>query len=146
MSNFRIYKTSSRIEVKIEGLSIFVSPLSYHHKMELQDLMVKAADGDMDSAMKAIVKALKVSVKDIQGVRTLNESGEDVPYVLEFQGDEVSDDCINDLLNMPISNKITAVCTSLLGGVSDKIMGPDGKPLEGVSIVAPKMESKSRKK
>ena len=127
-------------------MSIFISPLSYHQKMELQDLMQKAADGDMDSAMKAIVRALKVSIKDIKGVSTLNEQGKDVPYVLEFQGDEVSDECINDLLNMPISNKITTVCTSLLGGVTDKIMGPDGKPLEGVSIIAPKMESKTRKK
>jgi hypothetical protein len=146
MNVSRIYKTSSRIEVKIEDLSIFISPLSYHQKMELQDLMVKAAAGDMDAAMKAIVKALKVTLKDIRGVVTVNENNEDVPYVLEFQDGEVTDDCINDLLNMPVSNKITAVCTSLLGGVPDKILGPDGKPLEGVSIVAPKMESKTRKK
>lgn len=146
MSIHRIYKTSSRIEVKVDDLSVFISPLTYHQKMDLQPLMVKAAAGDMDAAMKAVVLALKVTVKDIKGVLTQDEQGNDVPYVLEFVNGEVTDDCINDLLNMPCSNKISTICTAMMAGVPDKIIGPDGVPLQGVSIIHPKMESKSRKK
>lgn len=146
MNGFRIYKTSSKIEVKIEDISIFVSPLSYHQKMELQGLMVKAANGDMNAAMEAVVKALKMSVKDLKGVLILDDQGNDVEYKLEFNGEELSEECVNDLLNMPISNKISTICTSLLAGVPDKIIGPDGEPLEGVSIVRPKMEKAKAKK
>ena len=144
-NGFRIYKTSQKIEIKVDNLSIFVSPLSYHQKLELQGLMVKASQGDMEAAMQAIVKALKVSLKDISGVITEDEQGNDIEYKLAFQDNEVSDECINDLLNMPCSNKISTICTSLLAGVPDQILGPDGKPLEGVSIIKPKVATKPKK-
>lgn len=146
MSNFRIYKTNQKIEVKVDDLSIFVSPLSVHQKMELQGLMMKAANNDMNAAMEAVVKALKMAVKDIKGVLTSDEEGNDVDYELGFDGEELSDECVNDLLNMPCSNKISQICTSLLAGIPDKILGPDGKPLDGVSIVHPKAEKPKAKK
>jgi hypothetical protein len=143
MSNgFRIYKTNQKIEIKVDDISIFISPLSYHQKLDLQDLMLKASQGDMNAAMSAIVKALKVSLKDIKGVVQDDEGTE---YKLEFIDGEVSDDCVNDLLNMPCSNKISTICTSLLAGVPDKILGADGQPLEGVSIVKQKAVSKPKK-
>ena len=139
----RIYKTNSRIEVKVDDLSVFISPLSYHQKMSLQVLMLKAANNDMNAAMEAVVCALKMSIKDIKGLQVDDEGTE---YQLEFSGDEVSDECINDLLNLPCSNKLSAICTSLLAGVPDKILGPDGMPIEGISFVKPKMEKSKPKK
>ena len=96
----------------------------------------------VDANQQAIVKALKVSLKDIKGVV---EDDEGTEYKLEFIDGEVSDECINDLLNMPYSNKISTICTSLLAGVPDKILDAEGKPLEGVSIVKPKVASKPKK-
>ena len=128
---FKIYKCSDRIEVNIEGISIFISPLSYQQKMNLQDLMLKASNGDMNSAMAAVVSALKMSIKDIKGVQDADGN----EYKLEFDNNELTEESVNDLLNMPISGKISTTCTSLLAGVPDKIIGADGKPLEGVSII-----------
>lgn len=133
----RIYRCTDKIEVKIDDVSIFVSPLSFQAKMNLQGLMLKASNGDMDSAMKAVIQALKVSIKDIKGVQ--DGEGE---YQISFDGEEVSDDCINDILNMPISNKISTICTNLLSGIPNQILDSNGEPLEGVSIVQPKAKGK----
>ena len=130
--SFKIYKCSDRIEVKVDSISLFISPLSYQQKMSLQELMIKASKGDMFSAMQAVVAALKMSVKDIKGV--LDAEGSE--YKLEMNGDELSEASVNDLLNMPISNKISTICTSLLAGVPDKILDANGEPLAGVSIIS----------
>lgn len=137
----KIYRTSDKIEIKVDQISVFISPLSFQQKMEIQDYMSKAAMGDMDSAMKAVRTAVKFCVKDIKGVTDQNNE----PYKLEFQDDKhLSDNCVDDLLNMPVASKISAICTSLMGGVPEKILDHEGKELEGVSIV--KSESKRAKK
>jgi hypothetical protein len=142
----RIYRTSQKIEVKIEGISIYISPLSFHQKMELQTHMVAASQGDMDEAMKGVVKALKFSMKGIRGVTVEDHDGNEVDYELSFEDGELTEDCVNELLNMPVANKISAVCTSLLSGIQNQILDHEGKPLQGVSVIQPKMESKSRSK
>jgi hypothetical protein len=108
--------------------------------MALQSEMIKAANGDMDAAMKAVVKAMKMSIKDVKGLSMFDSLGQEVDYKLDFNGEELSDETVNDLLNMPYSQKISSVCTGLLAGVPDKIMGSDGEPLEGVTIVRPKAD------
>lgn len=137
----RVYKTTDLIEVKIDNMSVFISPLSYHQKMEISESFIKA-EGDMVEAMKVVAKAISFSMKDIKGVT--NEDGTD--YKLQFANNELTSECIDDLLNLPIHQKLITVCQSLLHGVSGQILGPDGQPLEGVSVIPPKMESKSRKK
>lgn len=139
----RIYKTNSKVEVTVDDITVFISPLSYHQKMELQDLMLRAASNDMDAAMKAVVKALKMAIKEVKGLIVDDEGTE---YKLEFNGEELSDECVNDLLNIPCSNKLTALCTALLAGVPDKIIGPDGMPVPGISFVKSKVENKKPKK
>jgi hypothetical protein len=57
----RIYKTNSRIEIKVDDISVFISSLSYHQKMSLQVLMLKAANNDMNAAMEAVVQAQTLS-------------------------------------------------------------------------------------
>lgn len=127
----KIYRTTDRIEVKIDTVSIFVSPLSYKSKMEMQDLMLKASSGDMSSAMQAVIMALKVSIKDIKGLSLPDGSD----YTLSFIGDELTQDCIDDLLNLSISNKISSVCTSLLAGIPNEIVDSNGAPVPGIKIV-----------
>lgn len=130
----RIYKTTQKIEVKIDKISIFISPLTYNQKMELQGLMMKAST-DMGQAMELVKKAMSMAIKDINGVVIEDENGKDTDYKLDFNGTELSDDCINDLLNMPISNKISSVCSSLLAGIPDRILDQNGEPIEGITII-----------
>jgi len=127
----RIYKTTDKIEVKIDGISFFLSPLSYQQKLSLQMDMNKASNGDLTSAMDAVIKALKMSIKDVKGLK--DSEGD---YKLSFEDNgEISDSCIDDLLNMPLSNKLSATCSQFLAGVPDKILDQNGVELEGVSVI-----------
>lgn len=142
MNGFRIYKCSDKVEIKIDSLSIFVSPMTYHQKSQLQPLMISAANGNMDDAMKAVMQAMKFCLKGIRGVSVQDDEGNDVPYVLEFNDNEVTEECLNDILNMPISQKISTICTSLMSGLSSRICDPNGQPIEGIEVVGKVIEGK----
>lgn len=135
MNGFRIYKCSDLIEVKIDNISFYISPLSYLQKSQLQELMIKAANGDMEAAMKAVVQSMKMSIKNIKGLTCFDEDNNEIEYKVELINNELSEDTVNDILNLPISNKVSTLCTSLMSGLSSKVCDPSGKPLEGVEIV-----------
>ena len=135
----RIYKTNEKIEVKIDDISVFISPLSYQQKIALHPSFMAAATGDLEKGMEAVLITLKMSVKDIKGL--YDDKGE---WKLTLVDGQMSDEDANDLLNLPISNKLQAVVTALIAGVPTVIM--DGKvPMEGVSIVQSKGNKKQGK-
>ena len=142
MNGFRVYKCTDKVEIKIDNISIFISPLTYLQKSNLQPLMVSAATGNMDDAMKAVVQAMKYALKGIKGVTTINDEGEEVPYKVELENGEATEDCVNDILNMPISQKVSTICTGLMSGLSSRICDPTGKPIEGIEVVGKVVEKK----
>ena len=101
-----IYKKDQKVNISIEGIDIKVSPLSHHQKTVLQGMMIKAVNGDMDEAMKSVRQSLKYCLKSMKGVKYIDEDGEVQDYKLEFEDGELTDDCVDEILNMPISNKI----------------------------------------
>lgn len=139
----RLYKTSDKISIKIDDIEIKVSPLNQLQKNELQGHMMKAVNGNMDEAMLSVQKAMKFCIKGISGVEYEDEGGDLKSYELEFEEGMLSDDCIDDLLNLPVSNKISSVCSALLGGIPNEILDADGKPIEGIKIL--KKEGKKGK-
>ena len=96
--------------------------------------MIKAVSGDMEEAMIAVRKAISFALKDIKGV-FYYEGDDKREYQLEFDGDNLKDNCLDDLLNLPISNKLNAVCSALLQGVPNKIYNNEGKEIEGIQIM-----------
>jgi len=125
------YSTKDRIGVKIDDIEIKLSPLSYLQKAELQAELMTASTGDMASIMKAAFKALKFTIKEISGIK--DPQGHDLK--LDFEGDLLSDDCVNTLLNMEQTTKMVAVCSALIEGVPEHIMDPStNEPLEGVTF------------
>jgi len=130
--SYRIYKCTDKIEIKIEDISIFISPLSYQQKMNINDLLQKASMQDTKSAMEVVIATFKASIKGVKGL----VDADGLEYVCKFDGDELSMSTIDDLLNLPISNKISAVCSSLLYGIpKDKIVDSNGNIIEGVSLI-----------
>lgn len=139
MNGFRIYKTTDKIEVKIDGISFFISPLTYGQKCELQPLMFKAASGNMESAMDAVIKSIKFSLKDVKGLYV----DDDTEYKLVMDNGEVSDESIDDLMNLPMSSKLSAVCSSLINGLSTGgIKSQDGSVIEGIEFIGKVKEEK----
>ena len=130
-----IYRKEDKVSVKIDDIEIKISPLTHSQKSELQSHMMKAVNGDMDEAMVSVQKSLKFAIKDIKGVFYMDGSDKR-EYSLSFNDDGfLSDECIDELLNLPISNKISSVCSALLQGVPDKILDKDGKEIEGIKVL-----------
>lgn len=128
-----LYKTTDKITITIDKIEIKVSPLSQAQKMELSKHMVKAVSGDMEEAMISVRKSLSFCLKDIKGVFYMD--GEDKrEYQLSFADNVLTDECLDDLLNLPISNKLNAVCTSLLQGIPNEIRDNEGNIIEGIKI------------
>ena len=141
----KLYRLNSTVEFKIDDIIVGVRPLSYDQKMEVQSEMSKAVNGDMSAAMQAVIKVLKVALRKIEGVTYDDEDGNEVDFKLEFDQDgNVEQHCIDDLLNLPHSQKLTTLCTSLLNGIPDKVLNEKGDPLEGVSRVKPKAAKKGK--
>jgi len=142
-----IYKKSDKVSVSIGDIDFKISPLSFHQKSELQAHMIKAVKGDMDEAMVSVRKSLKYCVKDIKGVHYLDEEGSKREYQLEFEDGELTDDCLDELLNMPFSSKLNSVCAAMLQGIPDKVLDNEGNEIEGIKIkkLAVKKPGKSKK-
>lgn len=132
-----IYRTSDRIKVKIGEITVKLSPLSYMQKNEVQTHLTSK---NVDGLLKGAACAVKYAVKDIQGVQ--DSDGRE--YELEFEGDSLSEDCLNDLFNFHESQNLTTICMTLLDGIPKQFMDlQTGKPIKGVSIVK---DGKSGKK
>ena len=130
----RLISTKERIPVTIDDIVIYISPLSYQEKMQLQDHMLQAVNGNMSEAMKGAAMSIKFAVKKVDGI----ETSEGYKYQLEFEenGKYITDSCVDDLLNLPQNNKLIATCSSLLEGIpAENIRNPStGEPLEGVVV------------
>ena len=136
----KIYRVNDIIEVKVEGLVFGISPLSLHHKMDIESDILR---GDTKSAMSGAAKAVKYSVKSVSGVKTADNED----YELEFEDGVLSDSCIDDLFNLPETEKLTLACLNLLKSIPDEFVNPHtGKPIEGVKIIKSEEPSGKKKK
>lgn len=135
----KIYRKSDRIKIKIDDITLTVSPLSTHEKNEIQALMVSGQSrGDVSKITAGIQLAMKYGIKGISGVTDINDND----YQLDFIDGMLSDECVDDLLNMDLSKSIINVCSNLIAGFSSKMVDENGDKLEGVEVVNP-VEKKS---
>lgn len=127
----KIYRVTDKIPVKINSLEFKISPLSYLQKQEVQAEIMKAEMGQPMALMNAARIAVKYSVKEVSGIEDMDGNA----YELEFDDSGVlSDNCVDDLLNCDQDQKLQVLCASLVQGVPQKLIGQDGKPIEGVVI------------
>jgi hypothetical protein len=128
----RIYKTTDRIKVKIDDIIVTLAPLTFRQKQEGQSMIISGQKNGEDHAItKAVIQLIKWSLKGIAGL----VDGDGNAYQLKMHNDEVSDESIDDLLNIEMYPKLMTVCTAMSVAVPSQFIGPDGKPLEGVELV-----------
>jgi hypothetical protein len=127
-----IHRTTDRIKVKVQDITVSISPLTKLQKQTISMLFLKASKGDMEAAMASTFACVKASVKDVQGIKDFDGN----EYRLEFENGELTDECVNDLLNMEESEMLQLVCTQFLTKIPKEIVSPlDGKPIEGIKIL-----------
>ena len=129
-----LLRKTDKVKVSIDELEFELAPLSFAAKMEINEHLVNASKEDINASMKASRVAMKHSIKSVKGIECLD--GE--PYELVFDGDILSDECIDELLNLEHCPKLMVACISFLKDIPKEIVDPQtGKKLEGVEIKMP---------
>lgn len=137
----RIFKKSDRITVTVDGITVKLAPLTIHQKVEIQTAMFNGRQqADLKEATRGVVQSLRYSVKGIDGV----EDSDGNPYTLKFEGDVLTEECADDLMNLEITQKLTMVCAGLLNGIPKEFTDQFGNALEGVQLVSIAKEAASK--
>ena len=137
--SYRIYRVTDRIPLKIHDLEVTISPLTRMQKIDVE--LSATGDNLVKAGLNAASLAIKYAVKDVKGLK--DADGTDYKLSLDPNG-VLTDECVDDLMNMQFNAELGAVCMALLEKVPDKFVNPiTGKPIEGVEFVK---ESNSEKK
>lgn len=139
----RIYRTTDRIPVKVDTLTVTISPLSFDQKTELQSIMMQATKDPL-FAVRGARLAIKYAVKDVQGLEDA-----DGPYKVTLGEDgNLTDACVDDLLNTEENPKLITLCSTLIAGVPKQVIDPmTKKPMDGISFPeGPKLPKQKARK
>ena len=137
----KIYRTTDRIKVNIHDMCFSLSPLTISQKREIQGHLYQAVkEQDLLSAQEAAMLSIKYSVKSVKGLYDQNNE----EYQLEFDGGFLSDNCVQDLMNIESNETLANVCNSLLYGIQNPLVDPlTGKEIQGVSFEEKSSEKKN---
>ncbi len=140
----RIYKRTDRITVRIDDVVVKLAPLTLDQKTEIQHAFLSSRkETDIRLASKGIALALKYSLKGIEGL----EDSDGQPYKLSLGPDEnLTDQCIDDLLNLELTRKLSMVCSAMVNGVPTSFTDNENNVLEGVQIIPPTKNVESGQK
>lgn len=137
----KIYRRSDRIAVKVDDITVHLAPLTLHQKTDVQQAMIAGRmQTDIKEASRGIALSIKYAVKGIDGV----ECADGKPYTLEFNGDDLTDACVDDLLNLELVQKLAMICGALANGIPSEFTDSKGNPIEGVEIFKPQKEDASK--
>jgi hypothetical protein len=126
----KIYRVTDKIPIKIDTLEFKISPLQHIQKTNIQRQILKAEQGDPMALMLAARLAVKYAVKEVTGIT----DQEDKDYLLEFENGELTDSCVDDLLNVDQDQKLSLVCMNLIQGIPKVPLDPEGNPIKGIKI------------
>jgi hypothetical protein len=133
-----IRSKNDRVLVEISGsqteekpVQFFFKPLTVGEKTEITGRLKSGSDmGEMLEFTRLVISK---TLKDVKGLERADGSS----YRLEFEGDSISHDCLDDLMNLEINEKFITVAGMFLKGVPSEgaIVNPQtGKALEGVVV------------
>jgi len=106
-----IYETSDRINVKVGGVDVTISPLTRKQKA---DVLAQIVVGEY---LEATALAMKYAIKDVEGLEKTDGS----KYELKSEVDGLTDDTVDNLLNMTIATDLGQLCIKLANGVPKEI-------------------------
>lgn len=137
----KIYPMDEKIRLAVDDLEIAITPLSLSQKAEITD--IAGSQLDAKSLMLASAKAVQYALKDIKGLKKPN--GNEYRLKLDERG-YVDESAIDDLFNIKVSDKLSAVCLSLLNNIPDEFYDvATGQKLEGVEFITEEKPSRKKK-
>lgn len=128
----KIARLSDRFVIKLEEVEITIAPLSGRQKLEMTSMIKQGDDGKLylDKISQELF-LIKHSVKSIKGLKDFDES----EYKLEFSGEELTEECADELLGFLVNSYFTVANTQVMSGILGEVINPiTGKAIRGISI------------
>lgn len=120
----KILRLKDRVKVKLEELEFKVAPISYQNQVEIDGCKKIVAGEEVDDFGKKVFLMLKYGLKDITGLELHNGK----PYKVTLDDDgNISDECINEIIVMPLRDNIVNAIYKTMAGKHDEI---DAKEVE----------------
>lgn len=120
---------TDRINLDIDGVTFVLAPLNYLQKQDLSSCTRIEKGEEQFDLLKSQALYIKYSLKGIKGLTQYD--GND--YVLDFEGDNLTDNCVSEILNLEQREKLSTAAWTLLNGIQE-ITDHNGKALEGVYL------------
>lgn len=128
----KILRVTDQVKISIDGVNFYVSPLTRNQKRELGNCRFVEAGEDKINLLEANTILLRYGLKKVEGL----ESYDGDEYELSFNGDSLSEESIDDLLGLPVKEKLCAASWSIVNGEFETFK-MDGVALEVVSKKKP---------
>jgi len=126
----KILRLSDRIKLTIGEVVFTLAPLNHFQKIELANCTTVKNGEDHYDLLRAQALYIKYSIKGIDGLECYD--GE--KYELEFMNDELTDECVSEILSLEQRSKLTTSAWQLLNGVKELTDPITGEKLEGVEL------------
>jgi len=126
-----IFTQQDRIKIVIHDVSLTVKPLSYKEKLNWSNCISSQSGSQSENAMIGLALLLKSSLKNIEGI-TYSDG---TPFALEFdEAGGLSDECVENLLNLEMTTDLITVMYSLLRGIPNEIKDSSGNIIDYIKI------------
>lgn len=132
----RIYRVTDKIEYKVGELTFKVSPLTVEDKIALTGFTFEAQKGNLKAMVDLQMYALRCGLKEITGL----EDADGNPYQLAFENNKLTEECVQDLMNIEQSAKMIGLICTLMNGIPTVL--PEGISLANVPKTKPKVSQK----
>jgi hypothetical protein len=124
------------VEFSSEGgtFTLFFKPISVAEKARVGQL-AQSLTGESPNPFDVLnftKEIIRSSLVHCEGLET-----EDGVFTIEVKGGRVTDDCLDDVLNLPVTDKLMLISMQLLMGLPSEgvIMHPVSKgPIEGIVV------------
>lgn len=121
-----VYHPSDKISYSLGEIKFSISPLTFYQKQQVASILQSAIQSkDPQKMLEASILTVKMGLKSISGLQF--EDGSDFQLQFDENG-QVTDGCIDILLNTDISEKLIGLCSQLVNGIPKEL--PEGITVE----------------
>jgi len=126
----KILRMSDRVVLSIGEVKFTLAPMNHLQKQEISACSKMIGGEEHFDMMASQIVYLKHSIKDIEGIK--DYKGND--YKLNFEGNQLTDECVSEILNLEQRSDLTVAAWQLLGGIQDLVDPDTGEEMKGVEL------------
>lgn len=112
----KVLRKTDRIKFTFDGVDFVIAPLSYRDRIELSTSVKHVSGEVVTNYLEQTAMMIKKCLKEVKGLQGHDGS----EYILVFDGNELTEDCADELLMcFQSSNAVSALVQSAVGNVNE---------------------------